>query len=321
MFMQNFINQICFKDNIRFANNTLNKFYVIFKYTNEFEKYKKEFQATLINIINAYKSLYAIVIDHNGDVKMDGALAQLIIFNSLLKKYTSDSHYIQHYIQRMLKTALESVYFTFDVFNTNNTPYATCVEQNADKDVIKDAIKVKMNYKELSTYILSQKHFDVEPSFLASMIEQHNKLLIYKNCFFAMIKYQIDVVEKVCSNLHTIDMDEDIRDLLISICTVINGGGKSGSGGSEWLFKPEMESKIKDLVPSLNTTYKNLLSTEKTSRVFKDSSYKATNNILKDLKHLQEHFIIELLIRFEDRWKSFEEEFYETPKKKLKLTR
>ena len=108
---------------------------------------------------------------------------------------------------------------------------------------------------------------------------------------------------------------------MINICTVINGGGKSGSGGSEWLFKPEMESKIKELVPSLNTTYKNLLSTEKTSRVFKDSSYKATNNILKDLKHLQEHFIIELLIRFEDRWKSFEEEFYETSKKKLKLTR
>jgi hypothetical protein len=313
-YMQSIIAQICFKDNMYFLNANLSKFYVIFKYTNDYEKYKKEFQAEITNIINTHKTFDAIIIDSNGDVKMDGSLTQLLIFNTVLKKITSDSHYIEHHIQRMLKTALESVYYTLDVFNHNETPYATCIEESASDGII----KVKMNYKQVSNYVLLTKNFDVDPSFLASFVEQHNKILIYKNCFFALIKYQIELVKKLCKSLYTIDIDEDIRDLLINICTMINGNGKNQQGIG-WLFKSEMESKIKELVPSLNVTYKHLLSTEKTTRVFKDSSYKATYNVLKDLKHMQEHFIIELFMRFEDRWKSFELEFYTSPKKKLKM--
>ena len=330
-FMQNLIIQICINDNVFINSSNLNKFYVIFKYTNinQFESYKQEFQAEINNVIKMHKLTHTIVIDHKGDVKMDGALRQLIVFKPLLKKLTSDAHYVEHYIQRLLKTALESAYYSIDVFNHNETPFATCVELNANNDII----KVKMNYKEVSNYLSTFKKFDVDPSFLASFIEEHNKLLIYKNCFFALIKYQIDVVKKLCKNLNTIDMDDDIRDLLINICTMINGNGKNQKGIG-WLFKPEMESRIKEMVPRLNTVYKSLLSSEKASRVFKDSSrktsflqkdpsYKATYDILKDLKHMKEHFIVELFMMFEEQWKNFEQEFYTQPntqqkKKKLK---
>ena len=76
--------------------------------------------------------------------------------------------------------------------------------------------------------------------------------------------------------------------------------------GLGWVYTPKMEYKIKELVPSLQINYSKLKEKLPDGVIFKDSRYKATGDLLKDLKYLKESFIVELIIDLEYEWLKFE---------------
>jgi hypothetical protein len=55
--------------------------------------------------------------------------------------------------------------------------------------------------------------------------------------------------------------------------------------------------------------------------IFRSSSYKDTGDLLKDLKHLKESFLIDLIIEYEYEWKNFRGDFKDESSKKKRLKR
>lgn len=294
--------EMCNKDNIKFVNQSLYFYYFIHKYTSLNSMYISEFTKEVQDIIKrTLQNRIMIDVDDNGDIISlpIGEIQGLIPFRIFMK----DKYFIEKQLQQQLKTKLDSLYLDDHLFNTNMKNHVSCIQFNSKGEVF----AIGVDYNELSAYVLSQFKFNASPKFLQTYIEKDNKLLMYKSCFYGTIKYNQALMMKLCNILSTLNIDKDILYLLQQICFMISGdGSKIGLG---WIYTPQMESKIKELVPSLQKNYLILKEKLPNGVIFKDSSYKPTGDLFKDLKYLKESFIIELIIDLEYEWKKFEKKY------------
>lgn len=305
----------CKQDDISMLNQTLEELYFIFKYTNEGDKHMIKFEdelKKLFNIINKSSLVWkSISIDDNGDIESDIIIDDLLVFSKILleKQLVTDRYYVEHYIQSKIKHAIESVYYDDNVFNQNLPNYVTCVDVSNQNEIV-----VGLNYTQLSKH-LATKDFNISPKFLEQFIETHNKELIYKSCFFGMLKYNSILLEKVCKQLASLKIDEDIKKLLSAICSV------GGSGGLKWIYTPDMERKLKTLIPNLQGIYNNKFNELEKHTIFGSSTYKGTGDLLQDLKYLKESFLIDLIVEYEHEWKDFSRKFKDGTSTKKRLKR
>ena len=317
----------CKQDDLIMLNQHLEELYFIFKYTNEGDKYMGQFEdelKKLFNIVNKSNLVWnSISIDDMGDIESDVLIDGLLAFSKVLheKQLVTDRYYIEHYIQSKIKYVIESLYYDDNVFNPNLPNYVTCVvvnNQNNNVDLSGESSSfdfgVGLNYTQLSKH-LAAKDFNVSPKFLEQFIERHNKELIYKSCFFGMLKHNSILLEQICKQLQTLNIDHDIKRLLTAICSV------GGNGGLKWIYTPDMDKKIKSLIPNLQGIYNNKFNDLEKHAIFGSSSYKGTGDLLKDMKYLKESFLIDLIIEYEHEWKEFSRHFKDDRSIKKRLKR
>jgi hypothetical protein len=300
---------VCFVNQNNFFSQELPRFYFLFKYTKNHPVYefKQVLQQSLKQINKSFAS-QGIAIDERGHIDLNQTnliLQEFVRFNKLLEPHTKDAYFVEHYVQSQLKTLIESMYYDPAVFDFQTANHVTCVEIDSNTQDIKS---VRMNYTELAAYIRYHSKFQVHPKFLQAFIEANNKSLMYKSCFYGLVKHSIQVMRQLCSKLNTLEMDEDIRMLLQDICTKITGGGGSAIL-QNWSFTPEIEAYFRQLVPSINKTYKQLFETTKSSKIFQTSTYRGSGDFFKDLRMLKEGVLIDLFIFHENQWTKFEQEF------------
>ena len=298
-FQDEIVRQVCNTNNVGFLRSDFAFMYFIMKFTNSFSKYKT-----------------------NGDIEFkNDSLSDLLVFNPLFQKLTGATHHIHHIIQTKFKYVIDNLYNNMDMFDINSSGHVTCVEISATSE----AHKIKIDWASVAQYVYTHKNFIVDPEFLKQYVNLHGRQVLYKSCFYGMIKYNYTLIQRLCQHLNELEIDNDIKGILIEICTLINSNSGANSNILKWIYKPGFENRIKEIVPNLQSSYKQLLSTSTSSKIFTTSSYKATGDLLKDIKYLKETVLIDLIVGFEGEWYQFESEYsyrpYENKRQKTSYLR
>jgi hypothetical protein len=319
---ENFVyTSFCFERQVLFTYPNLYKFYFLLVATKQFQTntlLMKQFTAELKKAIHELQTthLEPIKFDTRGEVDLNynKRLVEFVKFDKLIAPYVhgNDGNYVEHFIQRQLKVTIESLYYESKVFGYDAANSVSCVEI----DPTSQDVTVNMNYQQLSNYINKTFKYDVNPNFLKSFVESNHPAVLYTTCFMGLIKYNLATIEHLCKEIPKLKIERDIKQILVEICKTLGGGGGGATAQESfdvsWTFNQEMESKIRRLVPMINNNYKQLLASQGV-RVFKDSSYSFTGNLIKDLRFLSETALITLLVQFEHEWKQFKQK-YSIPK-------
>ncbi len=279
----------CNKDSLPLGVRYLQLYYFVFNYTDHKQKYLNDFIKEVNRTIST--NYFNIIINDSGELDKSSTIYQLTIFN----KYFTDPFFINNHIQKRLKVNIESLYKNEDMFDT----CVSCIKLNK----LNEVIAVEMNYDQISDYLYNKYHMKVSQVFLRNYIEENHKTLIYRNCFISMVKHNSYILTQICKDLDKIKMDGDIRDILYKICMAISSQSKSLI---KIIVQKELESKIKEIIPRITNVYGKILEERPKYKVFKQSSYKTTGDIIRDFKHLSEETIIDLVIRYEYEWNSNE---------------
>ena len=237
---------------------------------------------------------------------------QNLFFEDLLnfkQFYPSIESDINKKFLQKVETLIPSILNEPKNYQLFNLRHITCVELDTNSNFK----KIGIDYVKLRDFISDKVMITIDAGYLASLVENKFKNLLYKTCFVGLSYYHYNIMRQICQNLNKLNIDADLKNFLQHLCSELLGLNLNNIKGNLSLEKLRV---IVAKFPLATVIYSNFIASNPPINV------KTTKNLMDDIMILPLTTIIDFMVYYEKHFNEYKEFLGEhKPKKQKKYHR